>query len=179
MLLRNKIIFYLSNNNNNNNNDNKFNGNENDLNEGNAMSETMAMNMIMPGGRELFAVEPVMTKDDKTGNKLIHFRRKRTLSEEVDASNANLADNGKVASVIMDFINLWMKSIAANSKDCQRFHFCITNDQVGNGHELFFKKYPMNMKKKMQIFFFFSSRKRFELAIGRNFLTWNGIQISS
>ena len=178
MLLRNKIIFYLSNNNNNNNNDNKFNGNENDLNEGNAMSETMAMNMIMPGGRELFAVEPVMTKDDKTGNKLIHFRRKRTLSEEVDASNANLADNGKVASVIMDFINLWMKSIAANSKDCQRFHFCITNDQVGNGHELFFFEISTEHEER-NMHFFFSSRKRFELALGRNFLTWNGIQISS
>ena len=128
------ICFNFSNNNNNNNNDNKFNGNENDLNEGNAMSETMAMNMIMPGGRT-FSAEPVMTIDDKTGNKLIHFRRKRMLSEEV-ASNANLADEGKVASVIMDFVNLWMKSIAANSKDCQRFHFCITNDQVGNGHAL-------------------------------------------
>lgn len=127
-----------SNNNNNNLNDNKLNGNMNNVNEGNAMAMAESMAMIMPGRNLDFPVEPVFQIDEKTGDKLIHWRKKKKREIQIDHHEAftenNIIDKesekGKIASVIMEFLHLWMKSIAANSKDCQRWHFCHTNDQI-------------------------------------------------
>ena len=55
---------------------------------------------------------------------MIHFVKKK---REID-----IAHEGKISSIIMDFMNLWMKSVTANSKDCQRLHFCRVNDQVAH-----------------------------------------------
>ena len=71
-----------NNNNNNNINDNKFNGNQNDLNEGNANSEVMAMNMIMPGRSLPFPVEATTVRNDKNGDKHVYFRQKREIPSE-------------------------------------------------------------------------------------------------
>ena len=125
-----------NNNNNNNLNDNKLNGNENNVNEGNAMAMAMSMAMIMPGRDLDFPVEPVFKIDEKTGDKLIHWKKKREIQIGHAAAPAGKntigteSEKGKIASVIMEFVHLWMRSIAANSKDCQRWHFCHTNDQI-------------------------------------------------
>ena len=55
---------------------------------------------------------------------MIHFVKKK---REID-----IAHEGKISSIIMDFMNLWMKSVTANSKDCQRLHFCRVNNQVAH-----------------------------------------------
>ena len=111
-----------NNNNNNNLNDNKLNGNQNNVNEGNAMAEAMAMAMIMPGRNLDFPVEPVFKIDEKTGDKLIHWKKKKR-EIQINHGKNNIIDDstesaekGKIASVIMEFVHLWMKSIAANSK---------------------------------------------------------------
>ena len=88
-----------------------MNGNENDVNEGNANSQVMAMNMIMPGRDLPFPVDAQFV-DDK-----VHFVEKRSIGE------------GQIASVIMDFVHLWMRLQVAATKDCQRLHFCETNEE--------------------------------------------------
>ena len=83
-----------NNNNNNNINDNKFNGNQNDLNEGNANSEVMAMNMIMPGRSLPFPVEATtIVRNGKNGDKHVYFRQKREIPSE-----------NKVTKVILTYI---------------------------------------------------------------------------
>ena len=71
-----------------------------------------------------FLAEPIITRNEKTGDKMIHFVKKK---REID-----IANEGKISSTIMDFMNLWMKSVTANSKDCQRLHFCRVNDQIAH-----------------------------------------------
>ena len=102
-----------NNNNNNNINDNKLNGNENDVNEGNANSQVMAMNMIMPGRDLPFPVEAHFVEDQ------VHFVEKRSLNQD-----------GKIANAVMNFAHLWMKLQVAATKDCQRLHFCRTNEEA-------------------------------------------------
>ena len=102
-----------NNNNNNNINDNKLNGNENDVNEGNANSQVMAMNMIMPGRDLPFPVQAQFVGDQ------VHFVEKRSLNQD-----------GKIANAIMSFAQLWMQLQVAATKDCQRLHFCKTNEEV-------------------------------------------------
>jgi hypothetical protein len=112
------LVANANNNNNNNNiNDNKLNANENDINEGNANSEVMAMNMIMRK-RSLYSYYPVEVK-----TKSLHNLQKRPISDVAGAKNA---------TIIMTFLKLWMSMLAANSKDCQRLHFCQVNDQVSS-----------------------------------------------
>ena len=79
-----------SNNNNNNLNDNKLNGNMNNVNEGNAMAMAESMAMIMPGRNLDFPVEPVFQIDEKTGDKLIHWKKKREIQIGHEASHSAL-----------------------------------------------------------------------------------------
>ena len=95
-----------NNNNNNNINDNKFNANQNDLNEGNANAAVDAMNMVGMGGRQFVKRSPA------------------------------ISSKGQVANVILTFLDLWMKILAANSKDCQRLHFCLVNEQIASSNSL-------------------------------------------
>ncbi len=118
-----------NNNNNNNVNDNKGNVNENDNNESNANSEVMAMNMIMPGRNIPFPVEARMV-EGYGGTKAVHFSRSKRDSE------VNLEKKADLSQVIMDFVQLWFKMLASNSKDCQRKYFCEVNEAVSRSSSL-------------------------------------------
>ena len=109
----------------------------------------------MPGRNLPFPVAPIITKNEKTGDKIIHFVEKReikdpqvmktSLSEIKDPQGMTTPFNeiihhGKLASIFMNFMNLWMKCLASNSKDCQRFHICRVNDQIGESYGNFVRK---------------------------------------
>ena len=42
----------------------------------------------------------------------------------------SIENDGKIAYIIMEFINLWMKLQSANSKDCQRLLMCDLNHVI-------------------------------------------------
>ena len=52
-----------------------------------------------------------------------NFRDKRSIDDIAE-------QNGVIASIIMKFIDLWMKLQAANSKDCQRLLLCQLNQEI-------------------------------------------------
>ena len=120
-----------NNNNNNNLNDNKANANENDINESNANSEVMAMNMIMPGRNIPFPVEARMVESSK-GTKNFYFKKKKRSLLPVRKATTegfeSLEHKADTSQIILDFLQLWLKLLSSNSKDCQRKFFCEVNE---------------------------------------------------
>ena len=91
------------------------------------------MNMIMPGRSIPFPVEARMV-EEQGGTKNFYFSKKRKRSlptyQTSDEDLIMMEHKADISQIIMDFLQLWMKLLSSNSKDCQRKLFCETNEAV-------------------------------------------------